>query len=249
MPIFKRAALAATLLACAPIALATSELLLAPGKSVTLIDAEKPWLQILVTAPIDAPLDVGALVRASGAKSVTAVVTALHAKPAGRFVANADGSISIGSPERRAAQEPTNLVEGGIFVLDGGRLSPQRTPAAARAALANRPEMLNARYEPPMPVLPAVPQQGTHAMTPAAPASIANTGSTISFGSFGVGSGSLTASGIGGVTAAGSAVGTGGSIQITSPNGVTLQSGTISVGGSAIAPAGTVSGSGVTLGR
>ena len=239
---FKRAAIGAFLLACAPALHASNELLLAPGKSVTLVDAANPWLRVVLTAPDDAPLDVGALLEEKG---VSAIATAAQAKRAARLVQHEDGSISIAAA---SIPHPAANLHGGVLVLDAGRFSlhPETVlaaqPRASEVAIAR-----NGPAEPPLPALLTSPLRPAVAPVIAVPAAasigtlnvgpgVLNTGSTsltggtINFGSISVSGGSISA---------GSIPAGGGSIQITSPNGVTLQSGgSISVGGTSVAPTG-----------
>ncbi len=196
-------------------------------------------MRVVVTAPSDKPLDIGALVRASGSKSLSSVVTALHARPAGRLIANADGSVSIGAGAPETASG--NLIEGGLVVFDAGRLSLHTDQALSTLPAVT---VLEARQEPPLPALLASPLQRTASPAPV-PVTAAMPPATISIGSFGISAGgNITINGASGITTAGGSLGAGGTIPITSPSGVALQGGSISVGGNALAPAGSISGGG-----
>lgn len=229
---FKRAAIGAFLLACAPALHASNELLLAPGKSITVIDAASPWLRVVLTAPQDAPLDVGALLDEKG---VSALAIAAQAKRAARLVQHEDGSISIAAASIPHAA--ANL-HGGVLVLDAGRFSlhPETVlaaqPRASEVAIAR-----NGPAEPPLPALLTSPLRPAVAPVIAAPVIAAPIGAlNVSSGT--INFGSISISGSSAITAGSISAG-GGSIQITSPNGVTLQSGgSISVGGTSVAPTG-----------
>ena len=52
----------------AAIAAASDAMVLAPGKSVSVVDAEDPSVQVVVTAPADQPLDLRSLLSTAGPK-------------------------------------------------------------------------------------------------------------------------------------------------------------------------------------
>ena len=54
-----------------------AELWLAPGKSVTIFDATDPSVRLVITAPPDAPLDLGALLELKPDESVHSIATTL----------------------------------------------------------------------------------------------------------------------------------------------------------------------------
>ena len=242
------------LLACVP-AFAGAELVLAPGKSVTFLDAANPAIRIVLTAPDDAALDLGALLDTS---SPLSIVTGLQARKAVRLVENADGSVSIAAA--RVQPPEATVLDGGVLVFDAGRvtLHPESV-LLARPGPADAPALPNTVGEPPLPALITSPvRPGAAALAAplggpasgtvragaaalALPGSILNTSNTISFGSsFNGSSGSITSSGAAGLNSLGGSAGAGlingsltssGTVQITSPGGTTLQSGTLTTTG------------------
>lgn len=238
------------LLACAPAA-AGNELLLAPGKSVTFLDAANPAVRIVLTAPEDAALDLGTLLDTS---SPLSIVTGLQARKPARLVANADGSVSIAAAP--SLQQEAKVLDGGVLVFDAGRLTLHpESVLLARSRTSDARGLPGTAGEPPLPafvtsaVRPgaaalAVPATGQVAGTVTAgtaalalPGGILNTSNTITFGS------SFSVTGSGTLTSSGSIDG-----SPTSSGAVQIQGGTISVGGSPLTTTGTVStGGAVTL--
>lgn len=261
---FRRAAIGACLLACATALQAGDGLVLAPGKTITLLDAANSAVRIVLTAPDDAVLDVGALLDAS---SPLSIVTGLQAGKAARLVENADGSVSIAAVPSLPSE--AKVLDGGVLVFDAGvvTLHPESV-LLAQPRSADAPALPNAVGEPPLPALIASPARpgaaalGIPAATPVAgpvaagaaalalPGGILNTGNAITSGSsFSIGSGALTSSGsvnLNAIPGAGSALING---TLTSNGAVQIQGGTISVGGSALTTTGTVSTGGVVTAR
>jgi hypothetical protein len=122
-------------LACASLAHASSDLVLAPGSSVTLIDEADPSMHVVVTAPADAPLDLGALIAASGKTNILSIVTAAQVKRAGALVKHADGTITI-APATAAPVSQVSLIDRAVLVFNEGRYVgvAQQTPVAALGA-------------------------------------------------------------------------------------------------------------------
>lgn len=108
---------------------AADDLLLAPGKSVTVVDGKDPAVRILVTAPTQEPLHLGRLLEAAGG-NVQSLATIQHAKPAAAMVQNPDGSISLGAP---AAPREGRVIQSGVVVVHRGRFEVQEeAPEAHR---------------------------------------------------------------------------------------------------------------------
>jgi len=120
------------LLASLPLcAAAADRLLVAPGKSVTLVNAADPAVRIVLTAPADRPLDVSALLGGMRASEVYSLATRTPAK-ANALVRNADGSVSLGT--RPTAVPAGPMLQDGVIVVDRGTVSHYaEAPAPASA--------------------------------------------------------------------------------------------------------------------
>jgi filamentous hemagglutinin family protein len=162
----KCAALLCALFSFAAVAAASDAMVLAAGKSVSVVDAEDPSIQVVVTAPADQPLDLGSLLSSAGPKeSVYSIVTRMQVNAAGALVQAADGSISLGTPP--AALLPPANITGGLIVFQGGRYAHYSVAPALAVQTAGRPgEQLMpvkddvpvvGRIAGPAPVLPAAP--------------------------------------------------------------------------------------------
>ena len=105
-------------------------ILLAPGKSVTFTDAANPGINVAVTAPGDAYLNLSRLIAASEKAGIYSVITTVQIKAAGRIVTNADGSLSLQPAAdesyfvpRDARPGPGRItLGGGTAVFDRGRI-------------------------------------------------------------------------------------------------------------------------------
>ena len=111
------------------------ELILAPGASVTILDAEDPTVRILMTAPANTTLDLSELLTLKPEESVRSIVTRFQASDAGSMSRNADGSITLGPSGPAQARPPTPGLAGGVLVRNGDKwmLHPggqQPAPAA-----------------------------------------------------------------------------------------------------------------------
>jgi hypothetical protein len=111
---------------------AAEQLLLAPGKSVTVVDENDPSVRTVVTAPASEPLDLGQLI-AAAAGNVQSLAILQQAKPAATLVRNPDGSVSLGAPAR--AREGRVIERGVIVVRRGGyTLQEKAAPGHRQAA-------------------------------------------------------------------------------------------------------------------
>lgn len=149
----------------AAIGAASDAMVLAPGKSVSVVDAEDPSVQVVVTAPADQPLDLRSLLSTAGPKeSVYSIVTRMQVNEARALVQGADGSISLGAAP--AAALPTPNITGGLVVFQGGRYAHYDAAPAPAMQTAGRPgeQPIPVKDVPvvtrpagPTPVLPAAP--------------------------------------------------------------------------------------------
>ena len=109
------------------------ELILAPGASVTILDAEDPSVRIVMTAPPNTTLDLSELLALKPEESVRSIVTRFQASYAGSMSRNADGSITLGPSGPAQTRPPTPGLAGGVLVRNGGNwmLHPGEQAVAA----------------------------------------------------------------------------------------------------------------------
>ena len=133
-------------LAVFPVLAAAEPLVLAAGKTVTVVDAADPSLRVVLTAPAEAPLDLGALFAASDPKAgVHSLVTRSQVRAAGTLIRDADGTLSLAPVVPASAG---TAIEGGFLVLREGQYSLQAAPPVApRVAATPVPEFLQQREE------------------------------------------------------------------------------------------------------
>ena len=114
-------------------------LLLATGKTLTILDAADPKVRVVLKAPPHAPLDLGAILVAEPGDSVYSIVTRLQVDAAARMTQEADGSLELSAGAPAPAGNAT-LLQGGILVFNNGKFvyRPEPAPAGAQAA-APRP--------------------------------------------------------------------------------------------------------------
>jgi hypothetical protein len=120
---------------------AADDLVLAPGKSVTLLDAADPTVRVVITAPPNAPLNLSAILPTDPKEGMRSVVTRLQLSQARLLAANADGSVSLVGPGLPGPAQRTEMLEGGVLVYNEGKYTvyPAAKPAAASVAPAPRP--------------------------------------------------------------------------------------------------------------
>ena len=108
-------------------------LFLAPGKTLTILDAADPTVRVVLNAPADAPLDLGSILVAGPQDSVYAIVTRIQMSAASGLSREQDGSVALsgGKPAVPAAH---NTLQGGVLVFSAGKFVYH--PAAAAAAQA-----------------------------------------------------------------------------------------------------------------
>ena len=112
---------------------AADRLIVAPGKSVTLVNAAEPSIRIVLTAPADRPLDVSTLIGGMRASELYSLAARTPAQ-ANTIVRNADGSVSLGTKTPQAPAGP--MLENGVIVVDGATVS-HHADAPAPASVSN----------------------------------------------------------------------------------------------------------------
>ena len=112
------------------------ELILPPGASVTILDAEDPSVRIVMTAPPTTTLDLSELLTLKPEESVRSIVTRFQASYAGSMSRNADGSITLGPSGPAQTKQPTPGLAGGVLVRNGEKwmLHPGEQQQAAAPA-------------------------------------------------------------------------------------------------------------------
>ena len=125
---------------------AAVELILPPGASVTILDAEDPAVRIVMTAPPDKALDLSELLTLKPEESVRSIVTRFQASYAGSMSRNPDGSITLGPSGPAQTRAPTPGLAGGVLVRNGDKWMLH--PGEQQQAAAQPPQ-------------PAPAQQGT----------------------------------------------------------------------------------------
>lgn len=109
-------------------------LFLAPGKTLTILDAADPTVRIVLKAPEHAPLDLGSMLLAGPNDSVYAIVTRVQVSSADGLSRQPDGTLAL-SGTARAAPSPGNTLPGGVLVFSAGKFvyhPPEAPPPAAK---------------------------------------------------------------------------------------------------------------------
>ena len=117
------------------------DLILAPGASVTILDADDPTVRIVMTAPPTTTLDLSELLTLKPEESVRSIVTRFQASYAGSMSRNADGSITLGPSGPAQTRQPTPGLAGGVLVRNGDKwmLHPGEQQATAAAPAPKPP--------------------------------------------------------------------------------------------------------------
>jgi hypothetical protein len=149
---------AATLLALAAGVSASvyaEPLLLAPGKSVTVVAAADTNVRVVITAPAGEALDLDALFAAADPKGgVHSLATRRQVRSASAVVRNADGSLSLG-PASLPPAAAARSIDGGVIVFSAGQYTLQEeVPANPPAQPDLLKELLDRRDRPAKPPLP-----------------------------------------------------------------------------------------------
>ncbi len=116
-------------------------LFLAPGKTLTILDAADPTVRVVLKAPADAALDLGSILVAGPQESVYAIVTRIQVSAASGLSRGPDGGVAL-SGGARAIPGAGNTLQGGVLVFSGGKFVYHPVePAApvARAGAASPP--------------------------------------------------------------------------------------------------------------
>jgi len=99
---------------------AAQDLFLAPGRSLTILDAADPAVRVVVTAPPDAPLDLSSILVTDPKERVSSIVTRMQVEPARALARDADGSVSLDA--RPHAEKPRGrMLQGGVLVFTAGK--------------------------------------------------------------------------------------------------------------------------------
>ena len=244
-----RAAAFCALAGFSAFAAGTDGIVLAPGKTVAVIDAGDPLIRVMVTAQADQPLDLTPLLYSVGPKdSVYSLVTRMQVREAAGLVQNADGSLSLGAAP--AAAPAAAIISGGtIVILERGRYAHYRDDAPGTHTAA-RPgdERVRGRNEAPLPARVGGPGPAQPAMA-AGPVALPSAITLPSAGTISVGG--LTTTGGGAIVNFNSFnIGSGGSVTLNQPAASSVQLnavtsgqvqvfGRITAGGSA--PSGNIS--------
>ena len=103
---------------------AADRLVVASGRSVTLVNAADPSLRVVLTAPADRPLDVSALIGGMRASEIYSLATRMPTRQANAIVRNADGSLALGASPAAAPAGP--MLQGGVIVVDRGAVAQSK---------------------------------------------------------------------------------------------------------------------------
>lgn len=114
------------------LAAGADRLVVAPGKTVMLVNAADPSLRVVLTAPADRPLDVSDLIGGMRASELYSLATRMPVRANG-MVRNADGSVSLGAAAATALSGP--MLHDGVIVVDRGTVAhyPQAPVARPKA--------------------------------------------------------------------------------------------------------------------
>lgn len=96
------------------------DVLLAPGKSITILDAADPTVRVVLTAPADAPLNLSSILVTDPKESVYSIVTRLKLDPARGLSRNADGSMTLAGSALGSAGTAT-VLQGGVMIFTAGK--------------------------------------------------------------------------------------------------------------------------------
>lgn len=123
------------LLALGAAPLFAADLLLAPGKSITILDAADPSVRVVLNAPADRPLNLSAILANDAGGSVYSIVTRMQVVSAGALARRADGSIGL-SASPGAALPAGEMLQGGVLVFTASpeRPRPKRSATSRNAA-------------------------------------------------------------------------------------------------------------------
>jgi hypothetical protein len=152
------------------LAAGTDAIVLAPGKTVAVIDAGDPLIRVMVTAPADQALDLTPLLYSVGPRdSVYSIVTRMQVNEAAGLVENADGSLSLGAAPAVTAAPAATISGGTLVVLERGRYAHYKDEAALPPATQTAEALIGKKDE-----VPALGRIGRPAAAPAPAALVPN---------------------------------------------------------------------------
>lgn len=168
---------------------------LAPGKELVLVDADNPLLRLVLKAPENEGLDVGALLPPDPREGIYGVLTRIQLRASGSQMRRDDeGAIVLGAPASPPAKAAN--VQGGFLVLQSGRFTLYSSAATAVSSSLERISLPIANVNGATIVAPA---PGTVGQAPAAAlingtvsVSTGTPSSVINWSGFSAGAGSLS---------------------------------------------------------
>jgi hypothetical protein len=116
---------------------------LAPGKSLTVLDLGDPFVRLVITAPASAPVDLSPLLHMKEGDSVRSVPTRLQVRESGGLTRNADGSVSLGAPT--PVTQPGMVLHGGVLVFNAGKWAYHPNAGPVPGAPAPTPDQVVGR--------------------------------------------------------------------------------------------------------
>lgn len=111
-------------------------LFLAPGRSLTILDAADPTVRVVLKAPPEAPLDLGSILVAGPDDSVYSIVTRIQVNAAQALSRDPDGSLALSAGALTPPASPANTLQGGVLVFSGGKFVYHPVPPAPSTAAA-----------------------------------------------------------------------------------------------------------------
>lgn len=132
------------------LAAGADRLVVAPGMSITLVNAAEPSLRVVLTAPADRPLDVSALLGGMRASELYSLATRMPVH-AHAMVRNPDGSVSLGPTAAAAPAAPSGpMLQNGVIVVDRGTAAHYPGAPAAHSKVNPMERALRRMDEPPV---------------------------------------------------------------------------------------------------
>ena len=184
--------------------------MLAPGKSVTIVDTADTAIRVVITAPADEALDLDSLLASVGPKeSIPSLATRSQVREANALVRNSDGSLTLGFADA-AIESTAATVEGGVILFEEGKYAFYPDESAVRANAAGFTDGVRiVRDHIPIPgtALAGPPKPGAPSALPIVPPTIPTGGAVpiqapailnvsapavLNWSTFNVGSGALT---------------------------------------------------------
>jgi len=104
-------------LALGAAAQARAQLMLAPGKTIVVLDASDPTMRLVLTAPADAALDLDPLLRAKKGEDVRSYATRPPLDAASGLARGSDGAVVL---QAAPAPQAGLLLQGGTLMFERG---------------------------------------------------------------------------------------------------------------------------------